>query len=246
MTTGMPDLPDAPESLLAKTANGASWVIGFRVVTRLLGIASTLTLVRLLGPGDFGLVALAGSFAQTIDMIANLSVHEAIIRERAPDRAMYDTAFTMNLLRGLLTSAAVVAAAVPAAYFFHEPRMVGVLLAMAAASLIGAVENIKTANFVRDFAFRLEFRLWTIPRVLQVIATVSAALLWQSYWALVFGILVARVARTVLGYAMLPYRPRLTLVAWRRITGFTIWSWAIYMVAGAAPPGGTGRGGRGL
>jgi O-antigen/teichoic acid export membrane protein len=219
----------APESLLAKTASGASWVIGFRVVTRLLGIASTLILVRLLGPGDFGLVALAGSFAQSIDMIANMSVHEAIIRERAPERAMYDTAFTMNLIRGLFTSVVVVIAAVPAAHFFHEPRMVPVLLALAAASLIGALENIKTANFVRDFAFSREFRLWTIPRVLQVIATVTFALLWPSYWALVFGILVARVVRTVLGYVMEPFRPRLTLATWRRITGFTVWSWAIYM-----------------
>jgi O-antigen/teichoic acid export membrane protein len=160
-----------------------------------------------------------------------MSVHEAIIRERAPERAMYDTAFTMNLLRGLLTSAVVVAAAVPAAGFFHEPRMVPVLLALAAASLIGAVENIKVANFVRDFAFSREFRLWTIPRVLQVIATVGVALLWPSYWALVVGILVARTARTALGYLMLPYRPRLTLAAWRRITGFTMWAWAIYMVA---------------
>jgi lipopolysaccharide exporter len=227
MTTAMPDLPD---SLLARTAKGAGWVIGFRVVTRLLGIASTLTLVRLLGPGDFGLVALATSFAQTIDMIANMSVHEAIIRERAPDRAMYDTAFTMNLIRGLFTSAVVVAGAGAAARFFHEPRMVPVLLALAAASLIGALENIKTANFVRDFAFGREFRLWTIPRVLQVIATVGVALLWPSYWALVCGILTGRIVRTVLGYVMLPYRPRLTLASWRRITGFTVWSWAIYMV----------------
>lgn len=63
----------ASGSLLAKTAGGAGWVIGFRMVTRLLGIASTLTLVRLLGPGDFGLVALASSFAQTVDAVANLT-----------------------------------------------------------------------------------------------------------------------------------------------------------------------------
>jgi O-antigen/teichoic acid export membrane protein len=127
----------ASDALLAKTASGAGWVIGFRLTTRLLGIASTLTLVRLLGPGDFGLVALASSFAQTIDTIANLSPHEAVIRERAPDRAMYDTAFTMSFLRGLLTAAVIAAGSVPAAGFFHEPRLVPVLLALAVSTLIG-------------------------------------------------------------------------------------------------------------
>ena len=223
--------PPPEESLLAKTAGGAGWVIGFRVVTRLLGLASTLTLVRLLGPGDFGLVALASSFAQGIDALANLSPHEAVIRERAPDRAMYDTAFTMSFLRGLATTAVIAAGAVPAAGFFHEPRMAPVLLALAAATLIGSVENIACVDFIRAFAFRKEFQLWTIPRVLQVAATIGFALIWPTYWALVFGIVVSRLMRTGLSYAMRPYRPRPTLAAWRRITGFTIWSWAIYMVA---------------
>ena len=219
------------DSLLAKTARGAGWVVGFRLSTRLLGLASTLTLVRLLVPGDFGLIALANSFAQTVDAVSNLSVHEAIIRERAPDRPMYDTAFTMSLIRGLLTAGVVAGAAGPVAGFFREPRLAPVLLALAAAALIGAVENIATADFMRTMAFDLEFRLWTLPRLLQVAATIGFALLWPSYWALVFGIVFGRLVRTAMSYAMYPYLPRLTLAAWRRIVGFTGWSWAIYMVA---------------
>jgi O-antigen/teichoic acid export membrane protein len=218
------------DSVLAKTANGAGWVIGFRLITRLLGIGSTLTLVRILGPGDFGLVALASSFAQTIDTLANLSPHEAVIRERAPDRAMYDTAFTMSFLRGLLTSAVIAAGAIPAADFFHEPRMMPVLLALAVSTLIGSAENIACVDFMRSFAFHKEFQLWTVPRVIQVIATITFALIWPTYWALVFGIVTGRTVRTALSYIMRPYLPRLTLSAWRRITGFTIWSWAIYIV----------------
>ena len=219
------------KSLLAKTASGAGWVVGFRLVTRLLGLASTLTLVRILGPGDFGLVALASSFAQTIDAIANLSPHEAVIRERNPDRAMYDTAFTMSLLRGLVTAGVVAGAARPAGLFFHEPRMAPVLFALAASTLIGSVENIACVDFMRTFAFHKEFQLWTAPRVLQVIATVGFALIWPTYWALVFGIVIGRMARTVLSYLMRPFMPRLTLASWRRITGFTMWSWGIYMVS---------------
>ena len=217
-------------SILAKTVSGAGWVVGFRMVTRLLGIVGArCTLAHLLGPSDFGLVALASGFAQTVDAVTNLSVHEAIIRERAPERAMYDTAFTMSLIRGLLTGGIVVATAWPVADFFHEPRLAIVLLALAASNLIGAVENIATADFMRTFAFRREFQLWTIPRVLQVIATISFALIWPSYWALVFGIVLGRVLRTGLSYAMVPYLPRLTLTAWRRIIGFTTWSWATYI-----------------
>lgn len=217
-------------TLLAKTASGAGWVVGFRLLTRLLGILSTLTLVRLLAPGDFGLVALATSFAQTVDALSNFSVHEAIIRERAPDRDMYDTAFAMSLIRGLLTAGVLAGAAWPVAGFFHEPRLAVVLVALGVLSLIGAMENIATADFMRTMAFRQEFKLWTLPRVLQVIGTIGFALIWPTYWALVFGLVLARVVRTVASYVMRPYLPRPTLRAWRRIIGFTSWTWATSIV----------------
>ena len=220
----------APASLLIRTARGAGWVIGFRMLTRLLGMVSTLILVRLLDPGDFGLIALATSFTGTIDALSNLSVHEAIIRERAPDRAMYDTAFTMNLIRGVLTTLLIAGAAQPVAAFFREPRLVPVMLVLALANLVGALESIATANFMRDFAFDREFRLWSVPRVVQVAAAVGFAVLFHSYWALAFGIMTGRLTRTALSYVMAPFRPRLTLAAWRRITGFTGWSWAIMLV----------------
>jgi lipopolysaccharide exporter len=217
-------------SLLAKTASGAGWVVAFRMITRLLGIVSTLILAHLLGPGDFGLVALASGFAQTVDAVTNLSVHEAIVIERTPDRAIYDTAFSMNLVRGVLTAGVIAATAWPAANFFHEPRLAVVLLALAGSNFVGAMENIATADFMRTFAFHREFQLWTIPRVLQVIATIGFALIWPTYWALVFGIATGRVLRTVLSYVMYPFVPRFTLRAWRRIVGFTTWSWAIYII----------------
>ena len=200
------------------------------MLTRILGIISTLILARLLGPSDFGLVALASGFTQTIDAVTNLSVHEALIKEREPPRAMYDTAFTMGLIRGVLTGGAIAATAVPVADFFHEPRLAAVLFALAASNLIGALENVATADFMRTFAFHKEFQLWTIPRVVQVFGTIVFAFLWPTYWALVFGIVTGRLLRTGLSYSMYPYMPRLTLSAWRQITGFTTWSWAIYMI----------------
>jgi len=49
---------------------GASWIVAWRMVTRALGLASTIVLVRLLLPADFGLVALATSIAQVLDNMA--------------------------------------------------------------------------------------------------------------------------------------------------------------------------------
>ena len=46
-------------SLQGKIFTGAGWILGWRMATRGLGLVSTLVLVRLLLPEDFGLIALA-------------------------------------------------------------------------------------------------------------------------------------------------------------------------------------------
>ncbi|HJU19495.1 MAG TPA: lipopolysaccharide biosynthesis protein [Stellaceae bacterium] len=221
-----------PASLAAKTAKSAGWVVGWRFATRNLGLISTLVLVRLLSPADFGLVALAMGFIGAIDALSSLGPQEALVREPAPDREMYDTAFTMNWLRGLGTAAIVAGAAWPVADFFSEPRLAPVMLALSVSAFILAFENIGIVDFQRDLAFHKEFQLRVIARIIGVVLTIAFAVLWRNYWAIVIGILSTSLVRMIQSYMMSPYRPHLTLRGWRRIIGFSIWVWAgglVYM-----------------
>ena len=63
----MPEPQANADSLLRRTARGAGWVMAWRLGMRVLGLVSTLVLVRLIAPADFGIIALATSFMQTID-----------------------------------------------------------------------------------------------------------------------------------------------------------------------------------
>src|ERR1700684_2746347 len=112
-----------PESLLIRTARGAGWVMAWRLGMRILGLVSTLVLVRLIQPADFGIIALATSFMQTLDGMLTLGTEEAVIREATPGQSFYDTAFTLNLLRGASVTLLVAALAWPAAGFFGDPRL---------------------------------------------------------------------------------------------------------------------------
>jgi len=218
-------------SLAARTARGAGWVIFWRFVTRLLGTISTLALVRLLVPGDFGLVALGTAFSQSLEGLAEIGVDNALIREPSLDRTMYDTGFTLALIRGTASSALIAVCAWPVARFFGEPRLVAVLLALAAATFMAAVENIGIIDFQRDLAFNREFKLLLAPRLLGIVACVATAYIWRSYWALVVGILTARSARLACSYLMHDYRPRLSLRALTRLAGFSFWSWMLAWVS---------------
>ena len=217
-------------ALLAKTAKATGWVMIWRFFTRGIGLISTLILVRLLVPADFGLVALGTSFAQAIDALSILGVDDVLIREKNPGRELYDTAFTLNLIRNFATALIVAATAVPIAAFFNEPRLAHVLYALAIATAIEAFENVGIIDFRRDMAFEKEFQLRLLPRLAGTSATIALAFLWRSYWALVVGILTLRISRVAMSYVMHRYRARLSIAAWRHIIGFSVWTWFISLI----------------
>jgi lipopolysaccharide exporter len=129
--------------------------------------------VRLLVPADFGLIALAAGFMQTIDGVMTLGVEVAVIRERAPSRDVYDTAFTINRLRGLLVGG-LVAAAFPTAGFFDEPRLAPVLLVVACLPVLDGAANIGAVDFRRDFAVHKEFAIMVLPKLGGILAVMAS------------------------------------------------------------------------
>ena len=218
-------------SILARTAHGAGWVIAWRMMTRLLGVCSTLVLVRLLSPADFGLVALATAFALALDVCLSIGVEDQIVRSANPNRALYDTAFTLNLLKALTVAILLVASAAPAAEFFGDGRLRDVLLALAVSAALSGATNIGIAEFRRQLSFDKEFRLQLLPRLAGITVTISIAWIFHSHWALVLGVLTNRFGIVVMSHWLHPYRQRLSLAAWRELSSVSVWSWAISVVA---------------
>jgi lipopolysaccharide exporter len=217
----------SPDNLLTRTTRGAAWVMAWRLGMRGLGLISTLVLVRLIAPADFGIIALATSFMQTIDGMLTLGTEEAVIREASPGRAFYDTAFTLNLLRGLSVAVVVAALAYPAAGFFADSRMAAVLLFVACLPVLDGFANIGAVDFRRDFAFHKEFAIMVLPKLCGIVAAMAAAFLLHSYIALLVGMGVNRLLRVVMSYVMHPYRPGISLKAWRGLAGYSIWTWLL-------------------
>ena len=215
------------QSILSRTALGAGWVVAWRMMTRVLGLISTLILVRLLAPADFGLVALATSFALALDVCLSIGVEDQLVRSNNPRPALYHTAFTLNLIRCLAVAGLIAFLAAPAAAFFADARLHDVFLALAISAGLSGLANVGVADFRRKLTFDKEFQLQLLPRLAGITVTLIAAWLLRSHWALILGILVSRLGLVIMGHVLHPYRPRLSLEAWRELISVSAWSWAI-------------------
>jgi lipopolysaccharide exporter len=222
----LPGASSNPAAVRAKTFVGVAWLILWRLLTRVIGLGSTLILARVLVPADFGLLGMATAFSASIDALSVLGIQEALVRRRGDDTTIYDTAFTMQLGRSILTAAILVIAAPLASAWFKEPRLTSVLVVLAATSLISGFENIGIIEYRRSLRFDVQFKLLLWPRILQVVVTIALALALKSFWALLWGMFISKVARTVMTYFLHPYRPSLRILEWRELAGFSFWTWA--------------------
>ena len=206
-----------------RVAKSAAWMVGSRVALRVIGLVSTVILVRLLRPEDFGLVALAMALVGGLEVLGNFSFDLALIREGRATRQHYDTVWTLTIIRGAVVGATLVALARPAAGFFGDSRVEPIVYWLAAATALDGLQNVGVVDFRKELFFHREFAFQVLAKLAAFVTTLIFAILWREYWALVLGIVAGRVANVILSYAMHPHRPRFTLVEWRALVGFSKW-----------------------
>jgi len=202
---------------------GSAWMIGLRWAVRLIGVISTVVLARLLTPDDFGVVAIAMIVVGMFEMLSDTGQGAAIIRHRDPTRDHYDTAWTIYVGVGFAIGAAIFLIAPLTSVYFHDERSVLVMQCLSVRAVLSGLENIGVLDFKRDLQFGSVFGYTFYARVFSFVVTISLAFLLRNYWALVAGILSGQLARTVLSYAMHPYRPRLSIAKMSDIFSFSIW-----------------------
>lgn len=210
-------------SIQQRMAGGIVWMVFARLVDRGIGVVSTLILARLLVPEDFGLVAMATAIGAVLDLLGAFNFDLALIQNKEASRSHYDTVWTFNVLFGLFCGVTLAALAIPASIFYREPRLEIVMYVLALPYAISGFSNIGVVNFRKDLHFRDEFKFIIWRRVVTFCVTVGCAFWLRSYWALIIGMIVGRLASVAISFQMSRYRPSVTLVAWRELFHFSKW-----------------------
>jgi lipopolysaccharide exporter len=197
---------------LARRAGSAlAWKAFQLAAVRGVLIIRTFVLARLLSPDDFGLLAIAVVAVGVLMSLSDIGMGPALVHHPDIDRAHYDSAWTIGILRALAVTAVLIVAAPAIATLFAEPRAVNVLRVLALKPLIDAGSSIKTAELMRALAYR---RLAIVAFVTATVETVVSIVLAFRFgvWALVLGALAGAAAGLAASYIAAPYRPRLVLV----------------------------------
>lgn len=198
---------------------GAGWLYGYRWIERLLDFVSIVVLARILSPDDFGLVAIAASFVAIVEGLAALDVNKALIRTRDEDRALYDTAWTLSVARGMVSCGFMVGLAP----LLSDVELANVVRVLALSPVLTGLANPRFVMFERDLVYSRLAVLTLGAKLVSFGVTLGIALVYRSYWSLVVGLLAGNLVSTVLSYGLRPYRPKISWSRFSDIFAFSGW-----------------------
>jgi O-antigen/teichoic acid export membrane protein len=231
----------AQSSVQIKALRGSAWTIATFGAGQVLRLGSNLVLTRLLYPEAFGLMALVQVFLYGLQMISDVGIATSVIQHRRGDEVRFlNTAWTLQIVRGVVLTFVASLIGLPAAWFFREPSL-GLLLPVASlTAAIAGLQSTAVLSLRRHMQLARISLLDLTVQTVGVVANVALAYKLRSVWALVCGGVVAELLRTALSHRLVPqYRNRF---AWdpqaaRAIYDFGKWillSSACFFIAGQA------------
>lgn len=194
--------------LRERTIKSGIWVTAMNVGDRALQLGLMVILARLLSPEDFGLMGIALVAIHGLQRFTNLGLNEALIKDRNENVDDYlDTAWMLNLGRGVIIAGVMFLGAPLIASLAGEPRATPILRVIGISPLLLQLGNPGTVYFKKDLAFEKQFLYTMGASIANFTVAVTLALAWRNVWALVFGFMASDIVRTVLSYVLHDYRP---------------------------------------
>ena len=182
---------------------GAVWTIAGYGSSQILRFGSNLLLTRLLFPELFGLMALVGIFITGLHLFSDLGLNPSIIQSKRGDEPLFlNTAWTLQILRGVVLWVCCLGIAYPSAQFYHEPRLLWLIPVVGLSTLIGGFGSTSLSTLNRHLALK-EIALFELSgQLVSLVVTLTWAWLSPSIWALVAGGLVSAVFQLVLSHRL--------------------------------------------
>lgn len=202
-------------SIRSRSIRGAILMMAGYGGTQLIRFGSNLILTRLLFEEAFGAMAMIQSLIIGLHLFSDIGVGPSIIQsQRGDDQAFLNTAWTMQVIRGVVIGIIALLLAYPAAEFFYqadkpgEPYLLPFLLVTAVVAPIDGLTSTAIYTLNRHLSMGRYTMIEIGLQLVTVIVTVIWALAWPSIWALVGGNIAGVLFRTLVSHCLNPFRNR--------------------------------------
>ena len=176
--------------------SGARWTLAAKVGMQLVTWPITILVIRLLDPGDYGLLAMAMVTIGFVALFGELGLGVALVQADKLEEGTARAACTAIVICNVVMAGIIALLAPWVADWFDEPDLIDVMRALTLELLISSIAAVPQAQLERQ----LRFRPLSIAAIASGAAgagvTLALAFAGLGVWALVVGTLTNALVRT--------------------------------------------------
>ena len=198
------------ENLKEKTARGLMWGAVNNGTMQVLNLVIGIIILRQLSPEDTGLVGMLAIFTAIAGNVQSSGFSTALINEREPTAAQYNSVFWFNTLMSLLLYVLLFFSAPLIAWFFHQPRLTSLSRFLFLAFFISSMGISTHAYMVKNMMNREITIVNLTSLVLSGTTAIVMALSGLAYWSLAWQQVVGAAVLVAGRFYYVSWRPALS------------------------------------
>jgi teichuronic acid exporter len=171
------------------------WTALSRLLMQVATWSATVVAIRLLSPTDYGIVTVATLLSSYLVLLGEAGFGSAIVQRQVRDPSLLALVFSFLLISGSILAVVVYFTAPLVAWFFEEPRAVGVMRLAALQFVLLPLGTVPDAQLRMDMRFK-EFGIANfVGAITSAVSVVCLALVDAGPYSLIGALLISQAAR---------------------------------------------------
>jgi len=202
-------------SLEKRAIKGTYFIVGFYGLALAIRFGSSIILTHLFAPELFGLMALMTTVIVGLSLFSHIGLEDSVIQNPRGDEEIFvNTAWTIQVLRGVGLWLLTIALAWPIVKFYPQIHTVWLLPLLGLCCVISGFASPKMLTMSRHLGVGRLSLLELLSQIMVFGGTWAFARFYSpTIWALLFGRVLSEVVRTIASYYIIKVgiRPRFVL-----------------------------------
>ena len=183
-------------TLRQRVLHSGSWTLMGYGVNQALRLGGNLVLTRLLFPEAFGMMAVVSVAIVGVTMFVDMGIAQSIVQnERGNDPVFVNTAWTIQIILGILIFAGLCVLAIPMAKFYNLPQLAAMLPAVGLGAIVNGFNSTKLYTAQRNLEAKRVTLIEVGTYAIGLIFTILLAWRLQSVWSLVWGQVISAILK---------------------------------------------------
>jgi O-antigen/teichoic acid export membrane protein len=183
--------------------SGTIWTIAGFGGEIFLRMFSSLILTRIFLPEVFGLMAIIFALNVAMEMMSSVGIRYSVIhRPHGKEQYFLETAWTIQILRGLLLWWVLYIFTPQIALIYDEPTLVFLLPVSALALVLKGFNSIGIFTYARELGVAKVVVSKLLIQIIVLVFVISFSLIYKSIWVIIAGTLLSSILNLIISHSL--------------------------------------------